>query len=314
VQAEEHEKLRNYTISEFKHLYTVQHDTIKAYLCDNELNDLVDILDLGMTEGILQWWKKEKHTSFDQFLIDNRFNHLYDYYYYERGAKGLHGLLEVKGALLLGQNRLSDAHEIFRQIPENELWKSKTDPFSSRINDCRMCDEELHARTTYNHLTLVRTIMDYEQKIKSDAQHATEYHQLLGNVYYNMSYFGNATEALTFKRNYVRMSYRGDEEHMRKWKTRPDMNCSRAQLHYIEAMKLAESSGNLELAAECCFMAAKCEQNEYYITVPSDDENNTTKNTYYRTYFKQMKERYSKTQFYGKAINECKYFNYFVSR
>ena len=284
VKAEEHKKLQDFTVAEFKQLYLLQHDTIKAYLCDNGLNNMVELLDLGLTNDILMWWNKDKRSSFDQFLVDNRFNNMNENYYEESKAKGLHGLLELKGALLLGQNKLADAYEVFKQIPESEQWKSNTDPFSSRINDCIMCDEDMKSQNTYNHLSLVKELMMYEQKLKSDPQHAAEYHYLLGNAYYNITYFGNAGEALTFQRNNSRMSYFGEKKYAKEWKSKPDMDCSRAQLHYVEAMKLAETAGNPEFAAECCFMAAKCEQNKYYIMVQSDDENHTTKNLHYKTF------------------------------
>jgi hypothetical protein len=313
VLSTKHDKLQEYTISKFQQLYTDQDDTIKAFLCSHGLSDLKKMLNPAMTDQVIQWSKKENPTSFDQFLLINR---LYsrDGYYYEGGAQGQNGLLEVKGTIILGQNKLDKALEVFKLIPENEQWRSSADPFSSRIKDCRDCDFSDKAQKTYSHLFLVQSIIENENRIKTDPKHAAMYHQLLGNVYYNLTHFGNASEGLTFTHNCDRWFHDDAIVYKKTGKINFDVDCSLARKHYVEAMKLAESSGNLEQAAECCFMAAKCEQNEYYVTVISDDENKTTKKTYYRTLFKQMKERYSKTQFYGKAIHECKYFNYFVSR
>ena len=100
-----------------------------------------------------------------------------------------------------------------------------------------------------------------------------------------------------------------------KTKTLPFfVDCSRAQYHYDTAMKLAEASGDRELASRSCFMAAKCEQNRYYVTVVGDDETGKIKNPQFRRYFSALRDTYRNTRFYDEAIKECKYFSYFVSR
>ena len=58
----------------------------------------------------------------------------------------------------------------------------------------------------------------------------------------------------------------------------PQFDCSRALEHYQLGMKQAEASGDFELAEQCCFMASKCEQNQYYISVDDDDDNGKIKN------------------------------------
>jgi hypothetical protein len=309
IDSVDHDKLRHFTISKFQQLYTTQNDTVKTFLCFHGLDDLKQMLDPVLTDQVIRWAQKSNPTSFDRFLMTQR---LYSSDHYS--AIGQNGLWEIRGTILLGEHKLNEALTIFQSIPETEQWNSRTDPFSSRIRDCRDCDFSIDTQQTYSHLALVQTIIEYEKKIKTDPAHAARYHRLLGNVYYNLTYFGNAGEGLTFTRDFNRFFHQDREDYPKNKKTKFDLDCSLAQSHYVAAMQLAQETGDIELAAECCFMAAKCEQNEYYVTVSSDDENKTTKNMYYRTYFKLMKERYSKTRFYDKAIHECTYFNYFVSR
>jgi len=316
IQTMNYEKLQEFTIKEFQRWYTTQGDTIKAFLCDNDLNDLKLHLNLDMTELVIRWWNKKNRTSFDQFLADNRFyNENSGYPYYTlTGAQGLNGLLEIKGAILLGQNKLQDAYEVLKLIPENEQWKSKADPFSIKIQDCRDCEFEENSPNKYSHSALAGKILEYEQMLRTDPQHAAQYHYLLGNAYYNISYFGNAGEALVFHRDCDRIEYYAYRENQKTGIIPFDMDCSGAQDHYVKAMKLAEAAKEYELAAECCFMAAKCEQNTYFASVYERDKEKPIKNAQYRTYFKLMKEKFQKTNFYAKAVRECKYFNYFVSR
>jgi hypothetical protein len=319
VEKVNYKKLQNYAIQQFYRHYLDKRDTIKAFLCVSGLNDLKMHLDMNLTDEVIKWLNKKKRTSFDQFLADTRFSHQdfaenLDYYYYPyydmQGASGLNGLLEIKGTIYLGQNNLKDAYNVLKPIPEEEQWQSRADPFSARIRDCRDCDFNISA-DTYSHLALVGKIIEYEQKIISDPKHAARYHYLLGNAYYNISYFGNSAEALTFSRNCDRSNFYQEYRHLGKIPF--DLDCSRAQAHYVEGMKLAEASKDYELAAECCFMAAKCEQNAYYVTV-YDDNKHTIKNTKFRTYFRLMREKFSNTGFYSNALRECKYFNYFVSK
>jgi hypothetical protein len=82
-------------------------------------------------------------------------------------------------------------------------------------------------------------------------------------------------------------------------------------------------SNDKEFIAKCAFMAAKCEQNRFYLDkgyLIDDNEyhgnceqNPEIKKENYRTYFKVLKDKYSKTKFYQQALKECKYFNYFVT-
>ena len=80
-----------------------------------------------------------------------------------------------------------------------------------------------------------------------------------------------------------------------------------------------ETTKDRELAAKACFMAAKCEQNKFYNLAydrgklyNQHDEFKNEKNIY-RNYFRKPTDNYSDTGFYKEALEECMYFNDFVS-
>jgi len=83
-----------------------------------------------------------------------------------------------------------------------------------------------------------------------------------------------------------------------------------------------ELSDDKELKAKCCFMAAKCEQNEFYndlgaklIKIDNDNfwKSYAQEKLKYRTNFEILYNVYSDTEFYEEAIKECMYFNNFVT-
>ena len=171
IQTLGYDKLRDFTIQEFYRWYTKQGDTIKAFLCNHNLGELKSQLNLDMTEQVFQWWNKKKRSSFDQFLAYNRFyNQEGDYL----GAEGMNGLLEIKGTILLGKNRLKEAYEVMKLIPENEQWKSRSDPFSIKIQDCRDCEFAENSPNKYSHSALIGKILEYEQKLTTDPKQAAK--------------------------------------------------------------------------------------------------------------------------------------------
>ncbi|MCX6144503.1 MAG: hypothetical protein NTZ35_14945, partial [Ignavibacteriales bacterium] len=279
-----HEKLKTLSINTFEKLCEMKGDSIKAYLCNHDLRDLQVNLDLELVDRILDWRIHKVKTSLDGYLVYHRLDYPdagyeYGYGYYEMRGDGLVTLKELKGTILLGQNRLKEAMGVFRQIPEAALERLRADPFKGRIKDCRDCDFAEKSEKPYNKLSLTLSILELLDKIKNDPKRAAEYHFLLGNAYYNMTHFGNAAEATIYDRN-ADLWFGGIASEFQKTKTLPFyLDCSRALQHYDTAMKLAEASGDLELASKCCFMAAKCEQNRYYVTVTGYDEKWTIKNS-----------------------------------
>lgn len=292
-----HEKLQQHFLNTMESVCAADGETARSLLCNHDIRFLQHERDIEAVDRLIAWNDRKDKTAFDNFLASERFG-------FE--SPGV-ALSDLKGTILFGQNRLQEAVESFKEthVPS----RLRADPFSIRIKDCRDCDFAEFRDGKFDKQTVAESILVLQRKIVEDPAHSARYHFLLGNAYYNITYFGNCTEALVYERNADLMWHFEIGEH-------PGNNffdCSRARACYDSAMHLAEGLGDMELAAECAFMAAKCEQNTYYTTVKKD-EDGRIKNSTYRTYFSRLKKEYSNTAFYARAINECKYFSTFAWR
>ncbi|NJO01760.1 MAG: hypothetical protein HC880_08785 [Bacteroidia bacterium] len=80
-------------------------------------------------------------------------------------------------------------------------------------------------------------------------------------------------------------------------------------------MNAAIKKGNTELAAQSCYMAAKCEQKQYYLDPLTKSSWEGIMPSYtpeHRRYFSRLAQEFDQTQYYQKALAECKYFHEFV--
>jgi hypothetical protein len=286
--------------------YELQGDKVKAYLSQNRLQAITLSPSMPMLDGLLELARKKNKTPLEEHLLSDdrremsRFSR-YDWDPYTERSGSESFLHEVKATLYLAEDSLDQAIKIFQEIQSSLTFQLSADPFAFRIRDCRDCDFSEFTGKGVTKLELAQRLLELKKKIEQKPDSAAYYHFLLGNAYYNMTHFGNASEAVDYYRNPG--SFAPETEYL---------DCSRSRGHYDEGMRLAEARGDSELAAKCCFMAAKCEQNAFYIS--EDWDNMDAKNTNYRTYFRLMKKQYAETEFYKDAISECEYFRYFVSK
>ena len=230
-------------------------------------------------------------------------------------------LLDVKGTLLMrNPDQLEEALAIFESIPEGYDFALKHNPFNMSIKDI-IWDNPTQTRSKYTRNSFVKKLIEIKN-IATETNSPTDYY-LLGNAYYNMTYFGPA---------YYMMNYFRSGSFFNGF-----YDCQPALEYYKKAIKYAPSD---EFAARACFMAAKAEQNIYVVKRTekgaSGDEywwgkyevphsyysdgveqyreyQKTIKAEGYRTYFEMLRKKYKHTQYYEKAINECKYFEYYTS-
>ena len=316
---------QNYLVSYFLNsmapVYESEGDTLKAFLCRYPLNIVKYNPTINAIDGFLTLAEKSNKSAFEKYLLEfgagGRTAYLpYEdaspfFFYHPLGPVDF--LKEIKATLFLADDHLVDAIRLYGQVPESPPYGLQADPFSSRINDCRDCDFKAPPAHRYYKQTLAQRLLFLQQKILERPDSAAQYHFLLGNAYYNMTHFGNSSEALDYNRNpefgflpgvYYGNSFQADAEYV---------DCSRALEHYDAAMRLAETKGDTERAAQCCFMAAKCEQNAFY-TSKDKGGGVMVKNFKYRNYFKKMIKDFSATEYYEEALKECKYFNAFAQR
>lgn len=184
-------------------------------------------------------------------------------------------------------------------------------------------DEKIHRPITdtllLNRREIVEKLLDYEFKAKAavamqDAVGAY-YYYLVGLGHYNMSYFGHAWNAMDFYRsgyNWNRLA-QGPIFPLRNSPhgNRENTDVSLALSFFEKA--LAEAR-NPELAARAAFMAARCQQKQWFCHpdcsykpgspyVPILPEN-------YRGYYERLR-RYQNSEFYQQIVQECKWLAYY---
>ncbi len=221
-------------------------------------------------------------------------------------------LLEIKGTLLMRENKLAEAVTNFKKIEDvdNYLTPISADPFVTKINDCHDCDFTEHP-TDLNKLDLIEKILALKELAKTDATNRASIYHELGNAYYNMSYWGNAWNALDYYRCHGCETNVVDPEDSYYYYYYSDQfDLTNAEYYYTLATKTTNSN---EFAALNYFMLAKCEQNQYYRSGDYEYENANGKKDDYRANFYILNNMFSNTTFYQEAINECKYFDYYAN-
>ncbi len=259
-------------------------------------------------------------------------------------------LKELRGTVYLGEGNLTNALNEFSTVnysninrntdfPYGEYYNHfnlDIDPFKGYINDLNDTIDWHVSNSNYTKYTYtkeLKKLLDLEISSSSEKEKAITCFKI-GNAYYNSSLFGKAHHILYQYRfrNYDSYLYKEitlQNNGFIKQRGIRIYDCYfKANEYYKKALAFANSSGNKELAAKCCFMLAKCEQNDFYMSdisknikynyssnVSSFSQEEIVKETSgYRSNFKLLKEKYSDTQFYKEAIKECKYFEYYVSR
>ncbi|HEX3007970.1 MAG TPA: hypothetical protein VHO90_10180 [Bacteroidales bacterium] len=193
---------------------------------------------------------------------------------------------------------VNGALKLFEKYPEAAGGDLPADPFLIHINDCHDCDHELGTEHPYTSQTLLKRILDLESQLSPGSKPSPNTYFLLANAYYNLSYFGNS-------RAFYYCEIPAADEY--EWNpNNPIMDCTKALDYYKKAMELSTTN---ESRAKCCFMAAKCEQNNLYLAWPADYQGDFKSGTYFR----KLKAEYSKTKYYQEILKECGYFRTFAS-
>ena len=290
--------------------YLAQEDTAKQQLC---LGQKLSSASYGNSVMYLDYKSSPARVPLDKLV-----SFLQDDYRYSDFDKFLLGnfcytrkdIYEIRGTLELSKDNFEDAILWNFSNIKTELDYLPADPFSMNLRDCQDCDAKALVTKLYTKFSFAIRMRNLEGELKTNKENKAENYFLLANAYYNLTYFGNSWMIVDFYRSRVADSWSPNF-----------LDCSKAEDYYLKAMTL---SNDKEFQARCVFMAAKCEQNRFYVDkgyliddgeyYPSDCERNPKiKKENYKTYFKTLVDRYSKALFYKEALKECKYFNSFVT-
>lgn len=268
----------------------------KLFLQQYDLVDLKVNPQLEVVEDLQELVEKELPNRYERTLIRK-----------SDGSSIRDDLIDMKGTYLLGQGEIVAALEEFKKMDRSK-WEDYGvfNPFEEHLIDCINCSQR-DSLTRYSKGVIIERILDYEYRALADRENGARYFYRIGLAYYNMSYFGYAWKAADYFRsgNSLRVRRRTGNgvvpSYQYEFGNLENFSNEKALQYFDKTIQLAN---NPELAASAAFMAAKCEQNEYYI--------NGGTRTY--KYFDLLVEKYSETKFYQKAIEECRYFNKYASR
>ncbi|MBP8790433.1 MAG: hypothetical protein KBH01_03265 [Breznakibacter sp.] len=265
-------------------------DTIRALILDSTTNPNF-YSSMDNCHAMKQFMDKKDKSQFDQFIIS----------IYPHSKRDIVALQAMK---LFYQNKIGDAVNQINEMPEAGnalLWG---DPFIIHINDCHDCDH-IQQGQKYTQRTFLTRMAELERKAKTNTKQSAELYFEMANGFYNCTYFGNLR--LFYETNLIDHGYFSHWERDFSSMNRMILDCTLALSYYEKAM---QASNNQEFKAKCCFMAAKCEQNNRYINGELTEEIDFIAGEY----FAKLSNDYSDTQYFKEVIEECQYFNTFINK
>ncbi len=280
--------LKAMLVETFAKLYKKQNNKAQEYLSTNDMYDVQrNLPNLVATEDLIKFSLKTNHTSYEKELLAK--------------IKGI-DLQEIKGMNLVKMERLEDAIAAFKLSKATELVLRN--PLKGRISP--FFGEE--KKGTFTRLTLAEKMLELRKFADKGGKSNISAMMELGNIYYNISYYGYSWNGVAFARSSVSTN------------EQDFLSMKPAKKYYEKALKEATTAKNKEFAAESCYMLAKCEQNEYYYNYNQQQIDNAAKGierTNYSTYIfpnfgkqfylSKLLNEYENTEFYHQAIKECYY-------
>ncbi|CAD0009586.1 hypothetical protein [Flavobacterium chungangense] len=197
------------------------------------------------------------------------------------------------------KNKIPEAIVFMQQTDSVQYYTFLGNPFNGSIKDCHDCDHAAYQKKKYTQIEFLTTIKAMQDKIAQKEDVYTN-SLLLGNAFYNITYFGNG-------RTFYEISISSNDS--------GTYSCDISKMYYKKAFDAAATK---EQKAKCIYMIAKCERNDYY--------NNKYKNVSWWERqddkvnfiawegFKTLKKDYSDTKYYEDVIAECGYFNTYVNQ
>jgi hypothetical protein len=299
VQKLNNERLTTFMWRVFEKLYIKQNEVGKASLCWR--GDMLYKPNLAHLDQLIALADKKKKTPLEQKILNNLS---------EKNAKAY--LLEVKATYLFSQDKLQEATALYDQVPADMIQKIGENPLAFSIPHYVTYPDAV-GKNKYDRKTLAYKAMNLKKMAETpNVDQAQQYFQL-GCIYYNITYFGNSWEAIDYFRSNVDIQAAQDAK-MREGSF-INLDCSKAKFYFEKAMNVALKDQNKELGAQAAYMAAKCEQNQYYLT--QKDAWGFIEPSYkpeHRRYFAALKKDFSDTKYYKEILRECTYFNTFLSR
>lgn len=176
-------------------------------------------------------------------------------------------------------------------------------PFNGRIRDCHDCDHEAPQKIKYTKLDLLRKLKEMKD-IAAAGTDAYANYSLLGNAFYNITYYGNARyfyECKVINGYYASLSGNNFQPVL--------TDCRLAMSYYRKALAAAKTD---EQKAKSTFMIAKCEQNQRFNRERAAGKLDNYGYSYFGPVDFKAMMAYRNTRYYQEVIRECGYFRTYL--
>lgn len=284
-----------------------------------------DELMAELTYPVKGFYKNPKQSAaMEKLLLTNNRsawqNAFIEIYPYE-----LADIYESRGIYLFYQDKIDEAITEFEKITpfesreynwEQNKYETKMvdykaaelpgNPFNGKIKDCNDCDHMAKQSVKYSQMNFLLKIKEMKQKIAA-GEDVYNNALLVGNAFYNASYFGNAR---AFYYNSIINEYGNgiSDQHAKML-----YGMDQVKKYYTMAQKAAVTN---EEKAKMAYMLAKVERNEFYYR-------QYFATTTYWGYpdgpviqkwqgFQDLKQHYADTRYYQDVIAECGYFRKYL--
>ena len=234
-----------------------------------------------------------------------------------RDRIGPHAVADINNLLgndYLQRGQWKAALELYRRIPADRIEAyGRYAPFEQQIGD-RVHYIPPADRPTYNKVQLLARLDELEEeadRTTNDTIAARNYFNI-GLALYNMSYFGyNWSFADAFRSGTSARLAAASTEPREVFPhpnaplgNREHMSMDQPRYYFERALRRAPDR---EAAALAAYYAAKTERNEHYARGRPGGQRPFT-------YFRLLDESYRDTEFYGRLVEECRTFAWFVGR
>lgn len=265
-------------------------------------------------DSMLYILNKTQKTPFDKFVGDGHLRSPWTYSEWSSDMDSVgwdqNKLLDLKAGWYIRQDSLEKALVILKQLPA-ACWKTYPyDPYLTGnpfyVNMYHPHQVEKQERN-YTKPQIIERIIQLKKKVAQDKKNTGLYYHLLGNAYYNMTYYGKH-----WLMSKPWWSITDDNE---SYQTSANQNfdnnylgCVRARYYYLKAMQLTE---NKKLASLSCLMAGKCQ--EHYRTF-SEYLQKKERGKYNNPYTRTLVDRGMGTDYYKELIEECATYSSFIKQ
>jgi hypothetical protein len=279
--------LNQWLLTQLGTMYAQTGDNVRSLMLNDREKDLI-YRDPNAVNAILAF-RTSAMSSFDHFLVKH-------YDYSESQLRQLQALASLyKGDLAAATSYLRQAGRAAENAPVY------ANALSGRIVDCHDC--ELQEKPVTTVAALVAKMVAFTAEANGTGEAAAKASLLLGNAYYNISYYGNGRAVFDTPHSNLSDDFFEDS----RKDTNLTLNMDLANRFYDRAVTLSQDK---ELRARSTFFAAKAEQNHYYNTHTMDNGSDIHPGKYYQI----LKSSFSDTAYFQEVIRECGYFRTWLEK